>query len=88
MSREAIEQMVGRAIVDREFRTLLLACPLQAAESYELTEFERRLLGQIGANGLDEFARQLEYGLSVLPLPERYSGQSEHARRFARRATA
>ena len=60
MSREAVELMVGRAVVDREFCARLLAQPHVAAEEYELNEFERRMLRSIRASSLADFAGNLE----------------------------
>jgi len=52
--------MVGRAVVDGEFRMQLLASPAKAAGGYDLSEFERRLLKRIRAESLAEFASALE----------------------------
>jgi len=88
MSRDAVEQMVGRAVIDRAFCSLLLASPADAAREYDLSEFERRLFARLRAGSLEELAQLLEQRLDQLPLgrPERRPRETPMAR--ARRATA
>ena len=86
MSRHAIEQIVGRAVVDRTFCTQLLEHPSRAAGDYPLSEVERRLLDQVRAGTLAEFARTLEHRLEDGALAGRRVAEP-HIRR-ARRATA
>jgi hypothetical protein len=86
MSRDTIEQIVGRAVVDRAFCSQLLEYPSQAAEGYPLSEVERRLLDHIRAGTLAEFARKLEHGLEDGGLAARRV--AEPPLRRARRATA
>ena len=71
MSRDAVEQMVGRAVVDRAFCSLLLTSPADAAGEYDLSEFERRLLTELRAHDLADFAGQLEARLRTPPLGHR-----------------
>jgi hypothetical protein len=86
MSRDAIEQIVGRAVVDRAFCNQLLEYPSRASEGYSLSEVERRLLDQIQAGTLTEFARKLEHRLEDGGLADRRAAESPLRR--ARRATA
>src|SRR5438067_9364826 len=44
MSREAVNLLVGRAVVDRAFCALLLTRPREAAQEFDLSEAERQLL--------------------------------------------
>ena len=71
MSREALDLMVGRAVVDRAFRALLLTRPRDAGREYDLSEFERRLLTRIRADSLAGFAGALERLLDQAPTPPR-----------------
>jgi hypothetical protein len=86
MSRNAIEQIVGRAVVDRLFCAELLEFPSQAVEGYPLSEVERRLLDQIRAVTLADFARKLEHRLEDRALADRRA--TEPQLRRARRASA
>jgi hypothetical protein len=65
MSREAVEQIVGRAVIDGEFRAHLLASPTDAARAYDLSAFERGLLRHIRAANLADFALALEERLNA-----------------------
>ena len=88
MSRDAVEQMVGRAVVDREFRAQLLAYPSEAAKSYLLSEIEQRLLGRIRAESLADFARILELMLDQPPFTVRRVRPAAAQARRAGRASA
>jgi hypothetical protein len=44
MSRDAIEEILARAIEDEQFRARLLQAPGDAVEGYDLTPEERRAL--------------------------------------------
>jgi hypothetical protein len=56
MSREALEAVIGRAVIDEEFRLALFADPDAALAGYELTEGELAALRTIDAENLDAFA--------------------------------
>jgi hypothetical protein len=56
MSREALEAVIGRAVIDEEFRLALFADPDAALAAYELTEGELVALRTIDAENLDAFA--------------------------------
>ena len=87
MSRDAVEQMVGRAVVDRAFCSRLLASPIDAAREYDLSEFERHLFAQLRADTLAELAMMLESQLNRLAL-RRKDRRREIGIGAARRATA
>ena len=71
MSREAVNLLVGRAVVDRAFCALLLTRPREAAQEFDLSEAERQLLVRIRAGSLAAFAASLEQLLERAPLPRR-----------------
>ena len=56
MSRRALEAVIGRVILDEEFRWALFADPEVALVAYELTEDEMAALRSVDAESLDAFA--------------------------------
>jgi hypothetical protein len=64
MSERAIEQILGRSVMDEEFRILLFAAPVQALAGYDLTVEEKRALLAIDAETLDAFSERLGEHLS------------------------
>jgi hypothetical protein len=57
MSREALEAVIGRAILDAGFRLALFADPDAMLTPYELTEGEVAALKTLDAESLDAFAK-------------------------------
>lgn len=53
MSRQALEVIIGRAILDDVFRLALFADPEEALVEYELTEDELAALRAVDAESLD-----------------------------------
>ncbi len=53
MSQKELEAVIGRAIVDQEFRMELFANPTAALAGYELTEAEIAALRMVDAESLD-----------------------------------
>lgn len=53
MSQKELEAVIGRAIVDQEFRIALFANPPAALAGYELTEAEVAALRSVDAESLD-----------------------------------
>ena len=53
MSRQALEAIIGRAVVNEEFRLLLFADPEMALVGYELTEKELAALRKLDAESLE-----------------------------------
>jgi|GEM_PF-2910616 hypothetical protein len=88
MSRDAIEQAVGRALVDRAFCLELLARPESALRSYNLSDGERRLLAAIQVESLAEFAQAIERTFATPPLPRAARRRVERDVRRVRRAYA
>ena len=56
MSRAALEAVIGRAVIDEEFRLALFADPDSALTGYALTEDEMAALRTLDAENLDAFA--------------------------------
>ena len=59
MANAAITEILGGAIVDREFCAALLRNPVQVVSEYDLTLEEREAISSIRATSLEEFAAQL-----------------------------
>ena len=59
MSQQAMEAIVGRSLMDPDYRDLFFADPDQALASYELTKEERAALLSVDAETLDAFAERL-----------------------------
>lgn len=53
MSRQALEAIIGKAILDVEFRIALFADPDFALAEYNLTKMERAALKSVDAESLD-----------------------------------
>jgi hypothetical protein len=64
MSKEALEAVIGKAVLDSEFREALFADPDQALEGYELTEEEVAALKTIDAETMESFAGSLDERIS------------------------
>ncbi len=59
MSREALEAVIGRAVIDAEFRLALFADPDATLDGYALTEGELAALKTLDAESLDAFAGKI-----------------------------
>jgi hypothetical protein len=64
MSKEAMEAVVGKAVLDSEFRQVLFANPEEALAGYELTEQEIAALKSFDAETIDSFADTLDEHIS------------------------
>lgn len=53
MSQRELEAVIGRAIMDQEFRMALFANPTTALAGYELSEAEEAALRLVDAESLD-----------------------------------
>ena len=60
MAREAVEQILGRAIMDQAFRQALFSSPDKALAEYDLTEEELAGLRALDAESLDSAAGALD----------------------------
>ena len=59
MSQRELEAVIGRAILDQEFRMALFANPTAALAGYELTEAEIAALRSVDAESLDACGKGL-----------------------------
>ncbi|MBN1483984.1 MAG: Franean1_4349 family RiPP [Chloroflexia bacterium] len=59
MSREAVEQIIGRAVTDAEFRQKLIGDAAVACQGYDLTAGELKALEEISAESMEAFASSL-----------------------------
>jgi hypothetical protein len=64
MSKEALQAVIGKAVMDSEFREALFADPDQALEGYELTEEEVAALKAVDAETMESFAGSLDERIS------------------------
>jgi len=64
MSKETLQAVIGKAVLDSEFREALFADPDQALEGYELTEEEVAALKTIDAETMESFAGSLDERIS------------------------
>ena len=64
MSAEEVKQVIGRAVLDAEFRKMLFDDPDTALEDYDLTEEERAGLKNIEREKFDDMAGALEERMS------------------------
>ena len=53
---EAFEQIIDRAVKDKDFRNLLISDPDKATQGYEITDDERDLLKDIDEEQINTFA--------------------------------
>lgn len=60
MSTESVSQIIGKALVEPEFRNLLFSNPEAALSGFELTEEEKVSLSTMKAEDLNAFASLLE----------------------------
>jgi hypothetical protein len=60
MSKEAIEAVIGKAILDAEFRKLLLADPDQALTGFDLTDTEKASLKSMDSETMEALANTLD----------------------------
>jgi hypothetical protein len=64
MSLEAVQQIIGRAVVDAEFRQQLIDNAREACAAYELTEEELAALEALDSESLKNFAGTLDARIS------------------------
>jgi hypothetical protein len=66
MSKEAVESVIGRAVLDGQFREALFAEPDEALEGYELAEEEVSALRAIDAETMESLAGTLDERISKM----------------------
>jgi hypothetical protein len=60
MSQDSVTQIIGRAVTDDEFRTLLFSDPTQALAGYDLTDEEVEALSNLKQEDLEDFSTKLD----------------------------
>ena len=73
MSVEGVKQVIGRAVVDEEFRTLLFDKPGEALGGFELTDEERTRLQTITRDEFDKVTSEVEERVSRAGLVSSFS---------------
>jgi hypothetical protein len=68
MSKEAVEAIIGKAVLDMEFREALFANPDEVLASYDLSQEEVAALKAIDAEAMESFAGTLDEALSELTI--------------------
>ena len=64
MSADGVKQVIGRAVVDEEFRTLLFDKPIEALGGFDLTDEERTRLQTLTRDEFDKVAGDVEERVS------------------------
>jgi hypothetical protein len=64
MSKEAVESILGKAILDAEFRKMLFAEPEKALAGFDLTETEKAQLKGLDSETLDIMSTTLDARIS------------------------
>jgi hypothetical protein len=64
MSLESLQTIIGRAVMEPEYRELLFGDPDAALEGYELSEEENSALTSLERETFDEVAGELEERIS------------------------
>ena len=60
MSQDAVSQIIGRAVIDTEFRNLLFSNPDQALQGHDLTDDEIEALKNLRQEDLEDFSTKLD----------------------------
>jgi hypothetical protein len=60
MSQDAVSQIIGRAVIDTEFRNLLFSNPDQALQGQDLTDDEIEALKNLRQEDLEDFSTKLD----------------------------
>jgi hypothetical protein len=60
MSQQAVQNLIGRAVMDKTFRELLFSDPDKAFKGYDLTEEEKTILRNLDADEVAGFAGKLD----------------------------
>lgn len=60
MTRQVVEQIIGRLVTDTEFRKLFFSNPDAALKGYDLTAEEREALLATKVEDVEDFGRKLD----------------------------
>ena len=69
MSKEAVESVIGKAVLDTEFRQALFADPEKAVAGYDLNETEKAQLQSLDSETLDAMSNALDARASKTTWP-------------------
>jgi hypothetical protein len=78
MSKEAVEAIIGKAVVDGRFREALFTDPEEALAGYELTGEEVAALKAMDREGIESFAGALDERISKALAPFHAEGRGGH----------
>jgi hypothetical protein len=62
VTQAVLKEVIGRAVADEQFRSLLLTDPSTALAGYDLSDEERQLLEDVDQKDLNQFAGSLGDG--------------------------
>jgi hypothetical protein len=68
MSQEAVQNLIGRAVMDEAFRKLLFSDPDKAFQGYDLTSEEKTLLRNLDPDEVSNFAGKLDERITKVKL--------------------
>ncbi len=68
MSQASVEQVIGKLLIDADFRAAVTANPAEALAGFDLTEEEREALGQIDASSFETAAAELDPRISKMTI--------------------
>ncbi|HEX2988373.1 MAG TPA: Franean1_4349 family RiPP [Chloroflexota bacterium] len=73
MLHKNLEKLVGTAVIDGEFRAILLRSPNDAVKEFELTEEELEAVNSAGTGSIEEFAACIHAWITRAPKPRHAS---------------
>ena len=76
MTQQAVESIIGKAVMDGAFREVLFANPNEALSDYSLTDGEMVALKSVDAETLESFAGALDDRISKSLMQFAYDGDS------------
>jgi hypothetical protein len=68
MTKQAVEQIIGRMIADEKFRKLFFSDPDKALKGYDLTAKEREALLKTKAEDIEDFSRKLDNRITKIKI--------------------
>jgi hypothetical protein len=74
MSKEAVEAIIGKAVLESDFREDLFANPDEVLGGYDLTEEEMAALKAIDAETMESFAGTLDERISKATVAAGFGG--------------
>jgi hypothetical protein len=68
MSQEAVQNLIGRAVMDEAFRKQLFSDPDKAFQGYDLTSEEKDLLRNLDPDEVANFAGKLDERITKIKM--------------------